>query len=69
MGITIFYVLLAIMFMVILWAGARILEKAGFQPLLVMCLLIPVVNVIMIWFFAFTEWPNVKSEKKSLTKS
>ena len=65
MGI-IFYILLAILFMVIMWAGAKILQKAGFQPLLVLCLLIPVVNVIAIWVFAFTNWPNKKSDTKLL---
>jgi hypothetical protein len=66
MGLIIFYILLGIMFLVIMWAGARILQKAGFEPLLVMCLLIPVVNVIMIWVFAFNAWPNVKPDTKSL---
>ncbi|MGR9099831.1 MAG: hypothetical protein ACU826_04615 [Gammaproteobacteria bacterium] len=43
----------------ILWLGTKILDKAGFHKAYVLVLLIPVVNVIMIWIFAFTKWPNV----------
>ncbi len=45
----------------ILWLGSRILAKAGLHQGWVFCLLIPVVNIIMIWIFAFSRWPNSKS--------
>ena len=48
----------------ILWLGTIILKKAGLQKGYVLCLLIPVVNIIMIWVFAFTEWPNLKQGVK-----
>ncbi len=44
----------------VLWLAARILEKAGFKPQWAFVLLIPVVNVIMIWVFAFADWPKLK---------
>lgn len=47
----------------VLWLASRILEKAGFEPQWAFVLLIPVVNVIMIWVFAFADWP--KLQKKS----
>ena len=43
-----------------LWLGSKILEKAGLDKKWVFCLLIPVVNIIMIWVFAFSNWPDLK---------
>lgn len=38
----------------------RIAQKAGFPGPLALLLLIPVVNIIMVWVFAFVHWPNQK---------
>ena len=40
--------------------GYRILEKAGLNGVWALVLLLPVVNIIMIWVFAFCHWPNLK---------
>lgn len=40
----------------------RITQKAGFPGPLSLLLLIPMVNIIMVWVFAFIKWPNQKSE-------
>ncbi|MGR9046733.1 MAG: hypothetical protein ACU83N_15710 [Gammaproteobacteria bacterium] len=48
----------------ILWLGTKILEKAGLHKAWVFCLLIPIVNLIMIWVFAFSHWPNLKPDVK-----
>lgn len=52
--------LLVFMGFFVLWLGTRILEKAGLNKVWVICLLIPILNVFMIWVFAFTYWPNLK---------
>lgn len=44
----------------VFWLVGRILQKAGFDPWWAFVLLIPVVNVIMVWVFAFADWPNLK---------
>jgi hypothetical protein len=59
-----FFILLPIFIVFILWLGSKILEKAGLDKRWVFCLLIPVVNIIMIWAFAFTHWPNLKTDVK-----
>ena len=59
-----FYLLLPIFIVFTLWLGSKILEKAGFDKRWVFCLLIPLVNIIMIWAFAFTHWPNLKRDVK-----
>ena len=56
--------LMMLMGLFILWLGSRILDKAGIPKGWVLCLLIPIVNIIMIWVFAFTHWPNLKAGVK-----
>ncbi len=40
----------------------RIAQKAGFPGPLAFLMLIPLVNIIMIWVFAFVKWPNQKPD-------
>lgn len=56
--------LIAVFVVFVLWLGSKILDKAGLQKTWVFCLLIPVVNIIMIWVFAFSRWPNLKPDVK-----
>jgi spore maturation protein SpmA len=56
-----FYVLLPVFAVFCLWLGYRILEKAGLDGRWTLVLLVPVVNIIMIWVFALSHWPNLKS--------
>ena len=56
-----FYVLLPVYVLFTLWLGFRIVYKAGFDGWWVLVLLIPIVNIAMIWIFAFIRWPNIKS--------
>ena len=58
------FLLYAVFIIFCLWLGARILQKAGFHPGLVLCLLIPAINIIMLWVFAFSHWPNLKEDVK-----
>ncbi|MGH8061619.1 MAG: hypothetical protein ACREO7_06355 [Pseudoxanthomonas sp.] len=41
-------------YLVPLW---RIVNKAGFHGALSLLALIPFVNVVMLWVFAFVRWP------------
>jgi len=34
-----------------------ILRKAGFSSWWSLCFFIPVVNILLVWLFAFIEWP------------
>ncbi|TDX17037.1 hypothetical protein EDF88_3074 [Buttiauxella sp. BIGb0552] len=36
----------------------KIIMRAGFRPLLSLLLFIPVVNILTLYYFAFTRWPN-----------
>ena len=59
-----FFFLLPAFIVFTLWLGSKILEKAGLDRRWVFCLLIPFVNIIMIWAFAFSDWPNIKNDVK-----
>ncbi len=61
------YVLIFFFMVFTLWLGSKIMEKAGYPKWFVLCLLIPLVNIMMIWFFAFSKWPNLKSDFKQTT--
>ncbi|WKJ89527.1 hypothetical protein QZJ86_16090 [Methylomonas montana] len=56
-----YFILLPVYVLFCLWLGYRILEKAGFDGRWTLVLLVPVVNIIMIWVFAFSSWPNLRS--------
>ncbi|WP_349431079.1 hypothetical protein Q9L42_011045 [Methylomarinum sp. Ch1-1] len=58
-----FYLLVAAFALLVLWLCSIILEKAGLNKLWTLVLLIPVVNIIMLWAFAFVEWPKVRGKQ------
>lgn len=58
------YILIPLFACFILYLGARILRKAGLNQYYVLLLLVPIINLAMIWVFAFTSWPNLKSDVK-----
>lgn len=40
-----------------------VLSKAGKHPAWSLILLLPIIQPIAVWAFAFCHWPRVKSEK------
>lgn len=50
--------LLSAVWIVPLW---RIVGKAGFPPVLALLALVPVLNLVMFWVFAFVRWPTERS--------
>lgn len=55
-----FFILLPAYILFCLWLGCRIIEKAGFDGRWTLILLVPAVNIIMIWIFAFSRWPSLR---------
>ncbi len=43
-----------------MWLIVRILHKAGLSGWWGLITLLPVVNLIMLWVFAFTRWPALE---------
>ncbi|MDR7132820.1 hypothetical protein J2X06_000019 [Lysobacter niastensis] len=53
-GLSIWHWVIALTFLVPLW---RIVSKAGFPGPLSLLALVPLVNVVLLWVFAFARWP------------
>jgi hypothetical protein len=49
------YAIVAVIVVIPFW---KIFEKAGFPPAMSLLMLIPVVNLIAIYFVAFAQWPS-----------
>jgi hypothetical protein len=56
-----FLIILIIVVIIILpvWFVAKILNKAGFSGWFSLLSLVPFLNIIALWVFAFVDWPNV----------
>jgi hypothetical protein len=39
------------------WPMARICQRAGFSPWLGLLAIVPIANVVLLWFLALTGWP------------
>lgn len=55
------FIILVILFIILIpvWFTAKILAKAGFSSWFAFITLIPFVNIIALWVFAFIQWPKV----------
>jgi len=54
---SIWHWVIVILLLLPLWFFGRALGKAGFSPWWALLGLTPVVNLIMLWVFAFAKWP------------
>lgn len=43
-----------------IWMMARILRKAGYSGWWSVITLVPIVNLVMLWVFAFADWPMLR---------
>jgi uncharacterized membrane protein YhaH (DUF805 family) len=39
----------------------RILKKAGYSGWWSVLMVVPLVNIVMVWVFAFADWPALKA--------
>jgi len=49
------YLIVVVLIVIPFW---KIFEKAGFSPVLSLLMLVPVINIIMIYYIAFSNWPK-----------
>ena len=45
----------------IIWPAAQIAARLGFSPFLGILSVVPVLNVLALWFVAYSEWPKLPS--------
>ena len=46
-----------------LWMTVRILRKAEYSGWWSLLTLVPLLNIAMLWVFAFSDWPALKARK------
>ena len=49
--------LIASMSLFVVWPAARICQRAGFSRWLGMLAIVPIANVLLLWFVAMAPWP------------
>lgn len=50
-----------------IWLSARIAGRAGFSGWWALLTIVPFVNVVIVWVFAFTKWPRLpQSDRPSV---
>ena len=61
-GISIWQLVILLIVIVNLWLGSLVLKKAGYPIWWSLTLIVPLVNIIMIWGFANGDWPVEKKQ-------
>lgn len=61
----VFYSIIAVILTYVLSVGGWVLARAGRNPLWILLLLIPWLNVIGIWLFAYVSWPAMAQQTEN----
>lgn len=61
LGIVAILVLIAIG-LVPVWCAWQVAGRAGFAPAWSLLLLVPVVSLVVLWVFAFADWPALRAQ-------
>jgi uncharacterized membrane protein YhaH (DUF805 family) len=52
-------VLAPLLLAVPLWMIGRVLKRAGYSPWWALLVLVPLVNLVALWVFAYVRWPAI----------
>ena len=64
-GMSLMSIVIGLLFLALfLWICARIAQKAGFSGWWSLLMLVPLVNIALVWIFAFVKWPAETGGKK-----
>jgi hypothetical protein len=61
------FILLAVSFVVFIWPAARICRRVGFSPWLGILIMVPLANLLLLWFIAVAEWLNLRPSRSVTT--
>jgi hypothetical protein len=61
------FILLAVSAVVFIWPAARICRRVGFSPWLGILIMVPLANLLLLWFIAVAEWPNLRPSRSVTT--
>jgi len=65
-GIMFIPLLIIIWYFLIVLPFTKIYEKAGYSPWMAILMIIPLVNVLMLYFLAFSHWPSLNRNQPNL---
>jgi hypothetical protein len=51
----------------IVWPAWRICSRAGFPGALGLLIMVPLLNLVLLYVLAFAEWPALRNQKSSTT--
>jgi hypothetical protein len=63
-AIVVIYIL--VMALVVIWPAARICRRIGFSPVLGILAVIPLANVVLLWYVALAQWPKAETGPQSI---
>ncbi|MEW6363947.1 MAG: hypothetical protein AB1714_04845 [Acidobacteriota bacterium] len=63
LGVAELVMVVVVVFIIVLpfW---KIFSKAGFPPALSLLMLLPLINILMLFYLGFAEWPRLRQAKK-----
>jgi hypothetical protein len=67
-GIPEVVVLIAILVMslAVVWPAGRICRRLGFSPWLGVLAVLPLANLLLLWFVALAQWPRAENGPRSV---
>lgn len=54
------FVIAAVLILVFCWPYVKIIQKAGYSGWWFLVTFVPLLNLVMLWVFAFADWPNLR---------
>jgi hypothetical protein len=57
---------IAVMALVVVWPAAQICRRIDFPLWLGVLVIVPVANVLLLWFVATARWPRVDAAQRSI---
>jgi hypothetical protein len=62
-SLSVFHLLIVILVLaIIIVPGVKIIQKAGYSGWWILLWFVPLANIIMLWVFAFADWPNLAKQ-------
>ena len=57
-------VMVVVVVLIVVLPFWKIFSKAGFPPALSLLMLVPLINVLMLFYLGFAEWPSLRQAQK-----
>lgn len=51
-------IIVAVAAVLFVWPATKICAKAGYSPWLGLAIIVPVLNLLLLWYLALADWPS-----------